>query len=114
MEQHGRFGQSGNSCLTSMEDDLQFVDAERDTPEIIAEREHWLNVMQFIHDSDAVTLDGTPSSLMGSMAINSRLTCVLNTNIGYLQEVLSSITKKPMSKYWSALEEKYIAVFLKA
>ena len=43
--------------LTSMEDDLQIVDARRDTPEIIAEREHWLNVMQFIDDSDAVTLD---------------------------------------------------------
>ena len=43
--------------LTSMEDDLQIVDARRDTPEVIAEREHWLNVMQFIHDSDAVTLD---------------------------------------------------------
>ena len=44
--------------LTSMKDDLHFVDADRDTPEIIAEREHWLNLMQFIHDSDAVTLDG--------------------------------------------------------
>ena len=44
--------------LTSMDDDLHFEDADRDTPEIIAERQHWLSLMQFMHDSDAVTIDG--------------------------------------------------------
>jgi len=44
--------------LTSMEDDLHLVDSRRDTPEILAERQHWLNLMQFMHDSDAVSIDG--------------------------------------------------------
>jgi len=44
--------------LTSMEDNLHFEDTDRDTPEIIAERQHWLNLMQFMHDSKAVSIDG--------------------------------------------------------
>ena len=44
--------------LTSMDDALHFVDADKDTPEVVAERQHWLNLMQFIYESDAVTLDG--------------------------------------------------------
>ena len=41
--------------LTSMNDALHFEDAERDTPEICAERQHWLNFMEYIHTSDAIT-----------------------------------------------------------
>ena len=44
--------------LTSMRGELQVEDPENDTPEILAERQHWLSLMEFMYDSDAVTIDG--------------------------------------------------------
>jgi len=44
--------------LTSMASKLQIEDPENDTPKIIAERQHWLSLMQFMYDSDAVRIDG--------------------------------------------------------
>jgi len=51
-------------CLTELRDDLHF-EAEEDEEEIIQERKDWLALMQFIHDSDAVTLNGYTISIMG-------------------------------------------------
>ena len=44
-------------CLTAMNPDVHFED-EEDSDEIKAVREHWLAVMQFMYDSDAVAIDG--------------------------------------------------------
>jgi hypothetical protein len=51
--------------LTSMNDALHFEDAERDTPEICTERQHWLSFMEFIHTSDAITIDGYTAIIEG-------------------------------------------------
>ena len=53
-------------CLTSMNSDLHFVDQERDPPEIIAHREHWLLVMQLIHDHEAVSYEGYTITIQGN------------------------------------------------
>ena len=52
-------------CLTSMDSDLHFVDPERDPPEFIAKREHWLTVMQLIYEHDAVSCDGYTITIQG-------------------------------------------------
>ena len=44
-------------CLTAMNPDVHFED-EDESDEIRAVREHWLAVMQFIHDSEHIELDG--------------------------------------------------------
>ena len=43
-------------CLTAMNPDIHFEN-EEDSDEIKAVREHWLAVMQFIHDSEHIELD---------------------------------------------------------
>ena len=51
--------------LTSMKTELHFEDSESDTPEIIAERQHWLSLVQLMYDSEAVTIDGYTISIEG-------------------------------------------------
>ena len=51
--------------LTSMEDDLHFEDPETDTPEILVERQQWFNILQFVYDSKAITVDNYTISVEG-------------------------------------------------
>ena len=44
--------------LTSMKDELHFINANSDTQEVIEQRQHWLQFTQFINDCEAITLDG--------------------------------------------------------
>jgi hypothetical protein len=53
-------------CLTSMNDDLHFVNEENDSPEILAEREHWLTAMQFMHDSDKISIEQYTITIKGN------------------------------------------------
>jgi hypothetical protein len=53
-------------CLTSMNDDLHFVNKENDSPELLAEREHWLAVMQFMHDSDTISIEQYTITIKGN------------------------------------------------
>jgi len=53
-------------CLTSMKDDLHFEDKGDDSPEILAEREHWLAAMQFLHDSDKISIEQYTITIKGN------------------------------------------------
>ena len=53
-------------CFTSMNDDLHFVNKENDSPEVIAEREHWLAAMQFLHDSDKISIEQYTITIKGN------------------------------------------------
>lgn len=52
-------------CLTSMDSDLHFEDPERDGPEKIAKREHWLALAQFIHEHKALSIDEYTINIKG-------------------------------------------------
>jgi len=52
-------------CLTAMNQDIHFED-EDDSDEIRAVREHWLAVMQFIHDSEHIEFDGYAITVNGT------------------------------------------------
>jgi hypothetical protein len=49
-----------------MNDDLHLVDKENDSPEILAEREHWLAAMQFMHDSDKISIEQYTITIKGN------------------------------------------------
>ena len=51
-------------CLTAMNPDIHF-EVEEDSNEIKAVREHWLVVMQFIHDSEHIEFDGYAITVNG-------------------------------------------------
>jgi hypothetical protein len=51
-------------CLTEIKHELHFEDDEG-SEEIIQERKDWLALMQFIHDSDAITLNDYTISIKG-------------------------------------------------
>ena len=52
-------------CLTEINSDVHF-ELEDDSDEVRAQREHWLAVMQFIHDSEDITADGYAITVNGS------------------------------------------------
>jgi hypothetical protein len=52
-------------CLTAMNPDVHFEE-EDESSEFSALREHWLAVMQFIHDSEHITIDGYTITVKGS------------------------------------------------
>jgi len=52
-------------CLTAMNPDVHF-ESEDESSEFRALREHWLAVMQFIHDSEHITVDGYNITVKGS------------------------------------------------
>ena len=51
-------------CLTEMNGDLHF-EYDDDSDEIKVLRLHWLNVMQFIHDSENIQIDGYTITVQG-------------------------------------------------
>ena len=51
--------------LTSMKNELHFADSESDTAGILAERQNWLSLVQLMHDSEAVRIDGYTISIEG-------------------------------------------------
>tara|TARA_B100000768_G_scaffold11213_1_gene11018 strand:+ start:823 stop:1620 length:798 start_codon:yes stop_codon:yes gene_type:complete len=51
--------------LTSMDDFLTFGEPETEPPEMVAEREHWLALMQFMHDSEDLSIDGYTITVQG-------------------------------------------------
>mgnify|MGYP000232093167 CR=1 FL=1 len=52
--------------LTSLDDFLTFGEPETDPPELVAEREHWLALMQFMHGSSAISIDGYTVTVTGN------------------------------------------------
>ena len=52
--------------LTSLDDFLTFGEPETDPPELVAEREHWLALMQFMHGSSAIAIDGYTVTVTGN------------------------------------------------
>ena len=53
-------------CQTSMKEDLHFEDKENDSPEVLAERRHWLAVTQFMHDSDKISIEEYTITIKGN------------------------------------------------
>ncbi len=51
-------------CLTSINSDVHFVETDTDG-EYSALRSHWLALMQFIHDSDEISIDGYTVTVKG-------------------------------------------------
>ncbi len=51
--------------LTSLDDYLTFGEPDTEPPEAVAEREHWLGLMQFMHDSPAIAIDGYTIKVTG-------------------------------------------------
>ena len=52
-------------CLTSMNDTLHFEELENDKLQVIAEREHWLALAQFIYENDEISIDDYTISING-------------------------------------------------
>jgi hypothetical protein len=52
--------------LTSLDDFLTFGEPNDDSLEVSAERQHWLTLMQFMHDSKAITIDGYTIKVLGN------------------------------------------------
>lgn len=88
-------------CLTEIKDDLHF-EAEEDEEETIQKRKDWLALMQFIHDSNAVTLNGYTISIMGEHGTQFRFELGLVDEVwlgpgeieSHLENVKNSIGKK--------------------
>jgi hypothetical protein len=51
-------------CLTSMNHDIHFEDLD-ESGEFATHREHWLAVMQYIHDSEHISIDGYKIAVEG-------------------------------------------------
>ena len=51
-------------CLTAMSFDVA-IESEDDSEEIKILRQHWLGVMQFIHDNQNISIDGYTVKIQG-------------------------------------------------
>jgi len=103
-------------CLTSMNDDLHFEDKEQDTPEEVAEREHWLAAMQFMHDSDKISIEGYTITIKGNFGNTFSFDFALATQgwgapgtFAEHKKILEADSLKPKAWMWAPrqYESKY-------
>ena len=81
-------------CLTSMDSDLHFVDLDRDPPERMAQREHWLAAMQIIHDHEAVSCEGYTITIQGKHGHTFAFDFALDLEVwGYSWDVCGTQSK---------------------
>jgi hypothetical protein len=67
-------------CLTEMMQELHF-EHENDSEEVRQERKDWLALMQFIHDSDVITLDGFTITVLGKYGSQFRFELCLEYEV---------------------------------
>ena len=88
-------------CLTELKDALHF-EQDDDSEEVIQERKDWLALMQFIHDSDAVTLGGYTITIQGDYGTQFRFELGLVDEVwlfpgeieSHLQDVKNTVGRK--------------------
>ena len=84
------------------DDYLTFGEPDTEPPEAVAEREHWLGLMQFMHDSPAIAIDGYTIKVTGDYGHTFSFDmCNRIRRLGGRQARLLSTTRKQLESVWS-------------
>ena len=92
-------------CLTEIKDELHF-EQEGDSKEVIQERKDWLALMQFIHDSEAVSLNGYTITIQGNHGTKFRFELGLADEVwlfpgeieAHLQNIKDIVTRRHLPR----------------
>ena len=88
-------------CLTELKDALHF-EQDDDSEEVVQERKDWLTLMQFIHDSDAISLNDYTITIQGDFGTQFRFELGLVDEVwlfpgeieSHLQNVKNTVGRK--------------------